>query len=892
MMQNQSPSNAQDRAFVRLLGRLLGEVILEQQGSDAYTRVEDIRRQAVEEYRSGAGELAFGQIGELSQPDILLLIRAFSIFSQLANIAEDHNARREIKTLGSGAAQHMELHPGLTPRRVRAYLAEAVVVPVITAHPTEVRRKSILDRENELSGLLERRETASTQTAERDEIDVQIKRAIRILWQTRMLRDNRITVQDEIENNLSIFVRTFLTALPLVKRRMAHLFRLDQDVTPYLRLGSWVGGDRDGNPNVSPETLEYAVRRQAEAAIDHYLTEIHALGAELSLSESLIATSQALKDLAATGKQISVHQKDEPYRIALTTCYARMAATRKELLGTGPARTPRFEAAPYTRPEDLAADLDTIAISLSENGDADLAQGRLLNLRETVAAFGFHLATMDVRQNSDVHERAVAELLRTAGTASDYLAMDETARTALLLGELSYSRPLHSPHVEYSAETTRELAISNRASSLKKLFGENSISQYVISKAASPSDLLETALLMKEVGLFLPGSKPLARLCIVPLFETIEDLRQSADVMADYFSAPLVRDMIAAQGNVQEVMIGYSDSNKDGGYITSSWEIYSGIARLVSLGKERGIRMRFFHGRGGAVGRGGGSSFDAIRALPAGASAHGIRITEQGEVVASKYGDPVIGQSSLETIIAASLLAELSPQDDAADGHGGTLLAALSESAYQAYRGLVYDMPGFETYFRQATPLLEIADLKIGSRPASRTKSSKIEDLRAIPWVFSWSQSRVMLPGWFGFGTAASKVGIEQLKPIYGKSAFFRTVLANMEMVLAKSSLQIASRYSHLVEDRTLAHKVMAEIEGEWHRSRDALLAITDQRELLAQSPRLAESIRNRLPYVNALNHLQVDLLRRRREGDTSSEVHAGIHMSINGVAAGLRNSG
>jgi len=885
-----SSGGVHDRAFIRLLGRLLGEVIREQQGADAYTLVEKFRRQAVEEYRSG--EPKFEPVESLDQPDILLLIRAFSIFSQLANVADDHAARVEIRALGSGAAQHMELHPGLTPRRVRAYLAQAVIVPVITAHPTEVRRKSILDREQELSTLLERREAASIQTAERTEIDVQIKRAIRILWQTRMLRDNRITVQDEIENNLTIFVRTFLTALPLVKRQMAHLFGLEQEVTPYLRLGSWVGGDRDGNPNVSPETLDYAVRRQAEAAIDHYLAEIHALGAELSLSESLVTTSQALKDLAASGEQISVHQKDEPYRIALTACYARMAATRKELMGTGPARAPRFTAAPYAGPDEFAADLDTIAASLAENGDADLAQGRLLNLRECVAAFGFHLATMDVRQNSDVHERAVAELLKTAGTSGDYLAMEETRRSALLVGELSHPRPLHSPHAEYSDETARELAISSRAHALKTLFGENSISQYVISKAATPSDLLETLLLMKETGLFLPGAVPRARLRVVPLFETIEDLRQSSVVMGAYFDAPLVRAVITAQDNVQEVMIGYSDSNKDGGYMTSNWEIYSAIAALTALGRKHGIRMRFFHGRGGAVGRGGGSSFDAIRALPAQASMQGIRITEQGEVVASKYGDPIIGQSSLETIVAAALLAELSPQDDAADGDGGALLAALSDSAYRAYRGLVYETPGFEIYFREATPLLEIAELKIGSRPASRTKSGRIEDLRAIPWVFSWSQSRVMLPGWYGFGTAAAGVGFEPLKAVHAKSAFFRTVLANMEMVLAKSSMPLARRYSELAQDRGLAEKVMAEIEAEWHRSREALLAITGQAELLAQSPRLAESIRSRLPYVNALNHLQVDLLRRRREGDTGDQVHAGIHMSINGIAAGLRNSG
>jgi len=882
-----------DRASIRLLGRLLGEVIREQHGDQSFELVESVRRQSVGEHRSGeAGrETAYERLQSLGQAEILLLIRAFSIFSQLANIADDHEARRETRALGSSATQRMELHPGLTPKRVRAYLKDALFEPVITAHPTEVRRKSILDREYELSGLLERREMASVQTAERDDIDIQIKRAIRVLWQTRMLRSSRIAVQDEIENNLSIFARSFLSGLPQVKRRLGRLFRLDGEVVPYLKPGSWVGGDRDGNPNVSPETLDYAVRRQAEVVLDYYLDEIHALGAELSLSDSLIKTTPALRVLAASDHQVSVHQQDEPYRRALITCYARMAATRTHLLGASPARPARFQAEPYSAPAEFAADLAIIAASLTENGDGDLADGRLLDLREAVDAFGFHLATMDVRQNSDVHERAVAELLKMAG-GTDYLALSEDRRAALLIDELAHARPLRSPYASYSAETARELAIADKTSMLKKSFGEAAIAQYVISKSATASDMLETALLMKETGLFLPGAEPKVRLRIVPLFETIEDLRQSASVMDAYFDTPLVRAMIKVQDNLQEVMIGYSDSNKDGGYVTSNWEIYSGIGRLVALGKERGIRMRFFHGRGGAVGRGGGSSFDAIRALPAQASAHGIRITEQGEVVASKYGDPEIGEASLETIVAAALLAELSPQEDAVDHEGHSLMSALSETAFRIYRELVYNTPDFEHYFRQATPLLEIADLKIGSRPASRTTSPRIEDLRAIPWVFSWSQARVMLPGWFGFGTAAAHVGVEQLKPFYRKSAFFRTMLANMEMVLAKSSMPIARRYSELAEDRKLADKVMSRIEDEWQLTRQALLAISDQTELLVQSPRLAESIKRRLPYVDALNHLQVDLLRRRREGDASSDIHAGIHMSINGVAAGLRNSG
>ena len=878
-----------DRQVIRLLGRLLGEVIREQHGAQAFEMVEDIRRRAVGEYRTG-GALEADRLKR--QSDIFLLIRAFSIFSQLANIADDHATRRETRALGSGAAQRMELHPGLTPKRVHAYLKDALFAPVITAHPTEVRRKSILDRETEIAELLERRENASLQTAECDEIDAQLKRAIRILWQTRMLRSTPIGVTDEIENNLAIFARTFLPGLPRVKRNLARLFKLNGEILPYLRPGSWVGGDRDGNPNVSPETLDYAVRRQAEIVLDHYLEEIHALGAELSLCNSLATSSEALKALAAADEHVSIHQEDEPYRRALVTCYARMAATREKLLGRGPNRAASFAAEPYAAPEVFAADLDIIAASLAENGDADLAEGRLILLREAVGAFGFHLATMDVRQNSDVHERTVAELLQGAGAEADYLKLQETDRAALLLRELAHARLLRSPYAAYSPETARELAIADKVAALKSGFGEGAVAQYVISKAGSLSDLLETALLMKEAGLFQPGERPQGRLRVVPLFETVDDLRRASAVMDAYLSAPLARELVRGQGNLQEVMIGYSDSNKDGGYVTSTWEIYSAIGRLVRLSEKHGLRLRFFHGRGGAVGRGGGSSFDAIRALPAEANAGGIRITEQGEVVVSKYGEPVAAQASLETIVTAALLAELSPQDDAVDGEGAALMAQMSEAAFRAYRGLVYDTPGFAVHFRQATPLLEIAELKIGSRPASRTTSTRIEDLRAIPWVFSWSQARVMLPGWYGFGTAAKAVGVDKLAPLYKNSAFFRTMLSNMEMVLAKSNLAIARRYSALADDQGLGELVMRRVEEEWALTRDAVLAISGQKALLDFNPRLAASIRSRLPYVDALNHLQVDLMRRRRAGDAGEAVHQGIHMSINGVAAGLRNSG
>ena len=889
----------ENRETIRFLGRILGAVIREQYGQDDaglkrgqadLDLVEEIRQQSVGEHRGGAAEIPLDRrLSQLSQREVGLLIRAFAIFSQLANIADDHVVHCE---KGPGPLQQLEHFANVNAKSVGAYLAEALLSPVITAHPTEVRRKSILDRESDISALLMRREQANPHSGEDAEVEAQLKREIRILWQTRMFRAVRIHVTDEVDNAIAIFARTFLSQLPSVKRRLARFYGLSGAVMPFLKPGSWVGGDRDGNPLVSAESLEYAVRRQAEAVLDYYLGEVNALGAELSLSDEFVSTTAALGALAASPERTSRHQQDEPYRRALITCYSRLAATRKALLGRGPRLEPRWEAEPYPAPQDFANDLTVIVESLHAGGDGDLADGRLLNLREAVGAFGFHLATMDLRQNAAVHERAVDELLTGAGAVPSYTALGEEARVGLLLKELADPRLLRSPYRRYGDETGRELEIGDAAAALTARFGKDAIANYVISRTEAVSDFLETATLMKESGLLAPGRPPRAALRIVPLFETIRDLRASPRVMREYFALDFVRAMLKEQGDVQEVMIGYSDSNKDGGYFTSNWEIRAGIAGLMDVGRAHGIRMRFFHGRGGAVGRGGGSSFDAIRALPCNASATGIRITEQGEVVASKYGDPQIGRSSLETIIVASILSELNHETDAADDEAAILLAQLSEAAYRRYRALVYETPDFDRYFRESTPLPEISDLKIGSRPASRTASARIEDLRAIPWVFSWSQARVMLPGWFGFGSAAREIGCDALRPLCKASPFLRATISNMEMVLAKSSLAIARRYSELVEDAALAQSVFGRIEAEWHATVEAVLAVTDQTMLLDRSPKLRNSIRLRLPYIDALNHLQVDLLRRRRAGDLSEQTSRAIHMSINGISAGLRNSG
>jgi phosphoenolpyruvate carboxylase len=891
------------RSVVRLLGRLLGDVIREQHGQRLFDQIEEIRSRSVGEHRGGEPDLSLAALLQtLPLEETLSLIRAFAIFSQLANIADDYLARRDGHSVDSVMERRIREQQGLNGAEVRRLLTEAVMVPVITAHPTEVRRKSILDREWAIAESLDRLDGTGKLGGAPMAIEARIKRDIRILWQTRMHRSVRINVEDEINNALAVFRGTFLTQIPALKRKLGGLLDMEGPLPPFLRVGSWVGGDRDGNPFVDANTLTYAVSRQSEVIIDHLLDQLHELGAEMSLSVELASVSAPLLAIADQSGDTNPHRQDEPYRRAIVGCYGRLAETRNALLGAPPSR-PGVQSAPaYPGPEALAADLQIIANSLMENGAADLVQGRLLDIQEAVGAFGFHLATMDVRQNSDVHERVVGELLAQAGICEDYAGLPERQRAELLLGELSNTRLLRTPYGVYSDEALRELAIVDAAARLKGAFGEEAIANYVISKAASVSDLLEVGVLLKEAGLLAPGRRPTAKLRIVPLFETIDDLRESAGIMDDYFSLPLVRGLIGSQGALQEVMIGYSDSNKDGGYLTSNWEIRTAISRLVRVGNRHGMSMRFFHGRGGAVGRGGGSSFDAIQALPDGAVTNGIRITEQGEVVTSKYGHPVGGLASLEAIVASVVLADVGAEPDVTDESGAEtwgaeIMARMSDAAYRAYRGLVYETPGFEDYFRQSTPLHEIAELKIGSRPAARKASSRIEDLRAIPWVFSWSQARVMLPGWYGFGSAAAAEqgrpgGAERLRDLYAGSRFFRSVVSNLEMVLAKADKTIARGYADLVEDKALADLVFERLLGEWRLTEKAVLSITGQQALLDNNPQLADSIRLRLPYIDPLNALQIEMLGIHRGGQSDERVLQGIHLSINGISAGLRNTG
>ena len=915
---------------IRLLGRILGDVIREQEGKAAFDLVEKIRQLSVA-YRlkqdATAGRALDRLLKNLSVDQTVSVIRAYSYFSHLANLAEDrhHVRRREVHERqghlqeGSLAMTFERLmEADLRADDIAATLDRAYIAPVLTAHPTEVQRKSILDAERAIAELIAERDQLRT---ERERADNEALLAARVtqLWQTRMLRYTKLTVADEIENALSYYHATFLRQIPRLYREVEAALP-GRPIATFFRMGHWIGGDRDGNPFVTAETLAFALARQAETVLRHYLTEVHALGAELSMSQLLAPVTPEMAALAARSPDRNPHREDEPYRRALTGVYARLAATLHALTGTEALRHAVAPQAPYPDADAFLADLRVIAASLRHHHAQAMIAPRLAPLMRAVEVFGFHLATVDLRQSSDKHEEVVAELLRVARIEADYSALDEAGRRALLLRVLHDARALRVIDADYSEHARSELAIFETARTMLARYGRHALRHYIISHTEDVSDLLEVLVLQKEVGLLrgtLDSDAAVNDLIVVPLFETIGDLRNAAPIMRQFYALPGIAALVRHSGGEQDIMLGYSDSNKDGGFFTSNWELYAAEVALVELfadlGRDPGIRLRLFHGRGGTVGRGGGPSYQAILAQPPGTVNGQIRLTEQGEVIASKYANPEIGLRNLETLVAATLEATLLHPTRSAPKTFLTAAAALSEASMAAYRALVYETPGFTDYFFSATPIREIAELNIGSRPASRKATRAIEDLRAIPWGFSWGQCRVALPGWCGFGSgvaaylAAGKTEKQRterlalLQRMYREWPFFRTLLSNLDMVLAKTDLRIAARYLDLVEDRKLGKPIFAAIEAEWQRTHDALGQITGDTQRLARNPSLARSIEYRFPYLDPLNHLQVELMRRYRQrpadatatsDPTLERLQRGIHISINGVAAGLRNTG
>ena len=898
------------RDDIRFLGAILGDTIRDQEGADIFDIVEQIRQTSVRFHKTrdpkDAKSLA-KILDSLSPRQSALVIRSFSYFSHLANIAEDahHRRRTRAHAFAGSKARVGTIHravedakaSGVTRGELQDFFDKAFISPVLTAHPTEVRRKSTLNWEMAVARRLDFYNDRNMTDEEREQIRQAMREAVLSLWQTNLLRPTKPTVIDEVANGLSYYDYSLLFELPGVYQTLETAiegFATNEKAKPipsFLRLGSWIGGDRDGNPFVTADVLATTSRMHGLKIVRHYREEVQNLRNELTLSANIVELNADLVALADRGSDNRENQQNEPYRRALFGMAERLTATLRH-----------FEEAPaghtklYATPAEFSADLETIRRSLVGNGSGILTRGRLHRLIRAVDCFGFHLASIDLRQNSAVHERTIAELLEAVAPGTNYLGLDEAGRVAILEKELDTARPLTSPFLGYSDETKTELGVFRMAVEAQKKYGHKIIHTSIISMSESVSDLLELAVLLKEVGLI--DHEGNAAVNLVPLFETIDDLRACSGIMDAVFKNKHLARIVKSRGNTQEVMLGYSDSNKDGGFVTSGWELYKAEISLIETYRAHGVGLRLFHGRGGSVGRGGGPSYDAILAQPPGAVAGQIRITEQGEIISSKYTNREACKRNLNIIVAATLDSTLievkrpSPPDAFVSE-----MSKISDFAFMFYRKLVYETPGFEDYFWASTVINEIATLNLGSRPASRKKTRAIEDLRAIPWVFSWAQCRVMLPGWFGFGSAieawlgdGGKLAL--LQQMYKEWPFFRTQLANMDMVMAKSSLAVASRYADLVEDDKLRTSIFEAISKEHALTIRHLSSIMEQSRLLESNALLERSINNRFPYLDPMNHVQVELLKKLRSDTEDVEVRGGVHLSINGIAAGLRNSG
>jgi phosphoenolpyruvate carboxylase len=913
------------REDIRLLGAMLGDTVREQNGAEVFDLVERAR---VESFRVRRSEIDRAQLATMfTGIDIhraIPVIRAFSHFALLANVAEDiHRERRREVHVAAGeappestlAATYRKLDAaGLSADEVADALRGALVSPVITAHPTETRRRTIFDTQNHITRLMRMRMHGRVETEDGRQIEQELRRQILTLWQTALIRLSRLKVADEIESGLRYYPASFFEVVPKVNAAVRESLRSrwpDAALLkrPILRPGSWIGGDRDGNPNVTADVVRLATGSAASTALSFYFDELALLEQELSMSARLVGVDDELSALASACTVEA--RSDEPYRRAVRVVRARLTATAADVLDRMPEHVLDDGQPAYRSAAQMQADLTVIDTSLRHHGSAVLADDRLARLRDALDAFGFHLCGLDMRQNSETHEQVVAELLAWAGVHPDYASLPESQRVEVLVAELSTRRPLVREDAELSELARKELDIIAAAAEAVRTLGAEAVPTYIISMCQSVSDMLEAALLLKEAGLLdlsgaLTGQEIgqdiYAPVGVVPLFETIDDLQRGAGILKAALDVPIYRAMVAGRGASQEIMLGYSDSNKDGGYLAANWALYRAELDLVEAAATTGIRLRLFHGRGGTIGRGGGPSYDAILAQPPGAVNGSLRLTEQGEVIAAKYAEPRIAHRNLESLIAATLestLLDVEGLGDAAEP-AYRVLDELAARAQRAYAELVHHTTGFVEYFEQSTPVSEIGSLNIGSRPTSRKATTSISDLRAIPWVLAWSQSRVMLPGWYGTGTALKdwiddgdrEQRVAVLRDLYRRWPFFQTVLSNMAQVLAKSDMGLAARYAELVDDAELRERVFGKIRAEHQLTIEMHGLVTGQDDLLADNPALARSVFNRFPYLEPLNHLQVELLRRYRGGEDDELLRRGILLTMSGLASALRNSG
>ena len=836
-------------------------------------------------------------IKDLTQEEMEIVANFFSVLPLLINIAEDVDLAYEVNYKNNSGESYIgKLSDSIKNIKDKNILDNINVVPVLTAHPTQVQRKTILDLTEKLHSLLRKHRDVKNGLINERKWKNSIQKHIEILIQSDIIREKKLKVANEITNVLEYYNLSFIKAIGKLMTEYKLLLEENnielRNETP-ITMGMWIGGDRDGNPFVTAETLNLSAMKQCELISNYYLDKLESLYRTFSMSTQYIQESEELEELANRSSDSSVYREKEPYRRAIFYIKEKLENTKEYLLND------KEVGEKYLTSLDFISDLQIIEKSLLENKGEMLITGEFEELLNVVKIFGFYLASIDMRQDSSVYEASVAELLSSANIEKDYSSLTEDEKCKILLKQLKEDpRPLSiNDENKQSEELKKELAIFRTARKLKDKLGDNVIKQNIISHTTSVSDLLELAIMLKEVGLV--GSD-FARLQLVPLFETIEDLENSYEVMDKYLSLDIVKKWVSDNKSYQEIMLGYSDSNKDGGYLSSGWSLYKAQQELSSLGEKHNIKVTFFHGRGGTVGRGGGPSYDAIISQPLGSVKDRIRLTEQGEIIAAKYGNSDAAYYNLEALFSA-VIQRMNTDKVNTDIRDipeiQNIMDEIVNDSYNKYRELVFENPNFYNYFFEATPIKEISSLNIGSRPASRKKITDIGGLRAIPWVFSWSQSRIMLPGWYGVGTAFSnfinkdKENIEKLRRMYNHWPFFTSLLSNVDMVMSKSNMDIAKEYANLCKDEE-TKKVYEEILREWELTKQVVLEISEHKEFLEDNTYLTRSLENRLQYFNTLNLLQVELIKRSREGKLPESQLNTIHITINGVATGLRNSG
>ncbi|VKV56147.1 phosphoenolpyruvate carboxylase [Streptococcus pneumoniae] len=880
---------------VLILTELLEDITKNMLAPETFEKIIQLKELSTQEDYQGLNRL----VTSLSNDEMVYISRYFSILPLLINISEDVDLAYEINhqnNIDQDYLGKLSTTIKLVAEKENAVeiLEHLNVVPVLTAHPTQVQRKSMLDLTNHIHSLLRKYRDVKLGLINKDKWYNDLRRYIEIIMQTDMIREKKLKVTNEITNAMEYYNSSFLKAVPHLTteyKRLAQAHGLNLKQAKPITMGMWIGGDRDGNPFVTAKTLKQSALTQCEVIMNYYDKKIYQLYREFSLSTSIVNVSKQVREMARQSKDNSIYREKELYRRALFDIQSKIQATKTYLIEDEEVGT-RYETA-----NDFYKDLIAIRDSLLENKGESLISGDFVELLQAVEIFGFYLASIDMRQDSSVYEACVAELLKSAGIHSRYSELSEEEKCDLLLKELEEDpRILSATHAEKSELLAKELAIFKTARVLKDKLGDDVIRQTIISHATSLSDMLELAILLKEVGLV---DTERARVQIVPLFETIEDLDHSEETMRKYLSLSLAKKWIDSRNNYQEIMLGYSDSNKDGGYLSSCWTLYKAQQQLTAIGDEFGVKVTFFHGRGGTVGRGGGPTYEAITSQPLKSIKDRIRLTEQGEVIGNKYGNKDAAYYNLEMLVSAAINRMITQKksDTNTPNRYEAIMDQVVDRSYDIYRDLVFGNEHFYDYFFESSPIKAISSFNIGSRPAARKTITEIGGLRAIPWVFSWSQSRVMFPGWYGVGSSFKEFinknpeNIALLRDMYQNWPFFQSLLSNVDMVLSKSNMNIAFEYAKLCEDEQV--KAIYEIIlNEWQVTKNVILAIEGHDELLADNPYLKASLDYRMPYFNILNYIQLELIKRQRRGELSSDQERLIHITINGIATGLRNSG